>query len=368
MPRRKNSRSIYSYRRNNFVLRNKESEGEDMMQNKNVLILVIVLLSMVIMIGGCSMGAKQSVASNKYPEKPITIIVPFAAGGSMDMVARSLEKTATKHLGQPLVVVNVAGGGGTIGLNELAGAKSDGYTIGVVGMGVILQPLYGQTRYHYPTSLEPLVKIAASPNIVATLSEKPWNSLNELISYAKQRPGEIKAGHSGLGSGPHLTSEMLARKAGITVAQVPFKGEADSMAALLGGHVQFIVVTPSTVKEHVKNGTVKVLGVANKNRLMLPGFETVPTLKEQGIDVAFDFGHGIAAPKGLSVTEKARLTAGLKGIVNDPVFKNNMADIGMTVEYLGPEEFSVKWIEDCEELTKIVKETGIVDLIASQKK
>lgn len=338
-----------------------------MIQNKNVLILVIVLFSMLIITGGCSRGTKQSVAPNQYPAKPITIIVPFAAGGSMDMVARLLEKTAPKHLGQPLAVVNVPGGAGTIGMNELAGSKTDGYTIGVVSIGAILQPLYGQTRYHYPTALDPLVKVTTTPHVVAVLSGK-WQNVSELVSYAKEHPKEIKFGHSGLGSGTHLVGEMFAREADISIVQVPFKGESESLAALLGGHVQFIVVAPSTVKEHMKNGTIKVLGVANEKRLTIPGFEALPTIKEQGVNVVLAAEHGIAAPKGIPAELKAKLTAGFKEMINDPVFKNNMEAIGMEAEYLGPEEYGAKWVEDNEKLTKIVKETGIVDLIVSQKK
>jgi tripartite-type tricarboxylate transporter receptor subunit TctC len=324
---------------------------------------------MAIMMGGCNMGAKESMVSETYPSKPITIIVPFAAGSSLDMLARTLEKSAQKQLGQPLVVVNMPGGGATIGMNELAGAKPDGYTIGVVATSAILQPLIGQTRYHYPTALEPLVNVVSSPVVVATLAEKPWKNLSELVSYAKQHPGEIKFGHGGLGTSTHVTGETFAREAGITIKQVPFRGgESESLAALLGGHVQLIgVYNPAVIKEHVKSGTIRILGVAEENRITIPGFEDVPTFKEQGIDVAFNFWTGIAAPKGMPLAEKARLISGLREMINDPDFKENMEKMGMSVYYLGPEDFGDRWIADNIKLTKIVKETGIAELIASQK-
>ena len=340
-----------------------------MTKNKGVLVLVILLFSMSIMMGGCSMGAKESMVSEKYPAKPITIIVPYAAGGSFDMIARALEKYGQKYLGQSLVVVNMPGGAATIGMNELAGAKPDGYTIGVVGVGAILQPLYGQTRYHYPTALEPLAKIVSSPVLVASLVDKPWGNLSELVSYAKQHPGELKVGHSGLGTAVHITGELFAKEAGINIAQVPFRGDSEALAALLGGHVQLIsVFNPASLKEHVKSGTIKILGVAEENRLTLPGFENIPTFREQGIDIAFNFWTGIAAPKDMPAGEKARLTAGLREMINDPEFKRNMAELGMEVQYLGPDEFSARWIEDNAKLTKTVKETGILELIAAQKK
>jgi len=315
------------------------------------------------------MGAKESMAAEKYPAKPITVIVPSAAGGSVDIIARALEKSAQKHLGQPLVVVNMPGGGATIGMNELAGAKPDGYTIGIVATSAILQPLIGQTRYHYPSALEPLVNVVSSPVVVATLAERPWKNLSELVSYAKQHPGEIKFGHSGLGTSVHVMEETFAREAGITIKQVPFRsGESESLVALLGGHVQLIgVYNPAILKEHVKSGTIRILGVAEENRLTIPGFENVPTFKEQGINVAFSFWSGIAVPKGMPLAEKARLAAGLREMVNDPDFKENMEKLGMSVQYMGPEDFSDRWIADNTKLTKIVKETGIAELIASQK-
>ncbi|CQR72118.1 Bug family tripartite tricarboxylate transporter substrate binding protein [Sporomusa ovata] len=314
------------------------------------------------------MGAKESMVAEKYPEKPITVIVPFVAGSSSDILARALEKSAHKHLGQPLVVVNVPGGGATLGMNELAGAKPDGYTIGIVATSVILQPLYGQTRYHYPSALEPLVNVVSSHVMLATLADKPWKNLNELVSYAKQHPGEIKVGHSGLGTSVHVTEEMFAKEAGITIKQVPFRGESEVLAALLGGHVQLMgAYSPTVLKEHVKSGTIRILGVAEENRLTLPGFENVPTFKEQGINVAFNFWSGIAAPKEMPLAEKARLISGLREMVNDPEFKENMEKLGMSVQYMGPEDFGDRWIEDNKKLSKIVKETGIAELIAAQK-
>ncbi len=338
------------------------------MRSKRIFFAVLsILLCMTLLAGGCGMKANESVVEVKYPTKPINVIVPFAAGGTTDTIARMLEKSALQHFGQPFVVVNKPGGAATIGMNELAGANPDGYTIGVVPVSVMLQPLYGATRYHYPTALEPLAKVASAPAIISTLANQPWHNLGELIEYARKHPGELKFGHSGLGASPHIAGEAFAREAGIDIVQVPFKGDSESLAALLGGHIQLIITTPSSIKEHIKTGAIRLLGVAEEKRLPLAGFENVPTLKEQGINVAFSFWNGIGAPKGLPAAEKARLAAGLKEMINDPGFKKDMADIGMSVDYLGPDEFSEEWIRDNAKLTKIVKETGIAELIAAQK-
>ncbi len=331
------------------------------MENRIILVVLAIFWCMTFVTGSCGVGAP-------YPAKPITVIVPFAAGSSTDTIARMLEKPARRYLGQPFIVVNKPGGAGTIGANALAGADADGYTVGIIATSVMVQPLYGQTRYHYPTALEPLAKVVTAPMVIATLTDQPWKNLDELIAYAKNHPGEIKIGHSGLGTATHITGEAFAREAGIDIVQVPFRGDSESLAALLGGHIQLIVAaTPCPLKEHVSNGTIRLLGVAEEKRLTLPGLENVPTLQEQGIHVAFSFWNGIAAPKGLPAADKARLAAGLKEMINDPGFKKEMAGIGMPVEYRGPDEFSEEWITDNANLTKIVKETGIADLIAAQK-
>lgn len=330
-------------------------------------ISLIALLVLIIPLAGCGVGTKESVAVGKYPVKPITVIVPFAAGGGSDMIARAMEKSSQQILGQPFVIVNKAGGAGMIGMNDVAGASPDGYTIGIVGLSAILQPIYGPTRYHYPTALEPLAQVVSMPILVVIRSDHPWKNLNDLITYAKENPGKIKFGHSGLGTAMHITGEMFAREAGITIMQVPFKGDSEALAALLGDHVQFIVATPSSIQEHVKSGAVRALGLAEEKRLTLPGFETIPTFQEQGINLAFNFWNGVAAPKGLPAAEKAKLTAAIKEMVDNPAFKKDMAEIGMIVKYQGPDEFSDQWISDNAKLTKIVKETGIANLIANQK-
>lgn len=338
------------------------------MAMRRISILMASLLCMSIMLGGCTMATKKHTETpEKYPSKPITLIVPFAAGGGTDIMARALEKTSQQHLGQPLVIINKPGGAGTIGMNEIAGATPDGYTIGGVGLGAILQPLYGETRYHYPTALDPLAKVASLPIVLAVLSEKPWNSLNDLANNAKANPGEIKFGHAGLGTTPHIIGEMFAKEMNINIVQVPFRGDSEALTALLGGHVHFIIAT-TAIKEHAKSGTIKILGVAEERRLSLPGFENVPTFKEQGINITFDFWNGIVAPKGIPAQEKARLADGLKAMINTPEFKKDMEELGMVVEYLGPQEFAERWNADNVRLGQIIKETGIAEKIASQKK
>lgn len=336
-----------------------------MKRKLGILLVCVLVLSMLAV--GCSNTALST--ETKFPTKPITIIVQYVAGGSTDLLARSMEKMAKKYLGTPLIVVNKPGGGGTIAWNELAEVSPDGYTLGMTGNGTILQPLYGPTRYHYPTALEPIAQIAVAPIVAAVRADSPWQSIDDVIAYAKKHPGEIKFGHPGLGGPSQIVGEMFAKEADIQIEQVPFLGTAESIAATLGGHIQLVFASsPSDIRELVRSGKIRPLAISGDKRLTQPEFVDVPTFKEKNLNVVLTPWQGIAAPKGLPEDVKNKLADGFEKIVKDPEFISNLESMGLTVEYLGPKESTDKWIAESNQMTKIVKETGIAELIASQKK
>jgi tripartite-type tricarboxylate transporter receptor subunit TctC len=346
-----------------------ERGGTCKLGKKNLIWVTAYLFLSLLLTGGCSdLPNKATMTKLQYPEKPITVIVPFSVGGGLDLAARSLEKLAPKYLGQPLVVLNKPGGAGAIGWNELSGASPDGYTIGITGMDMLLLPLYGPTKYNYPTALDPLVQIASSSMAMAVQSDQPWQNIDELIEYAKKHPGQLKFGHSGIGSFNHVLGEMFGQAAGITIEQVPFTGGGEMAAALLGGHIQLIFVNPMIVKEHVKNGTIRVLAVTGEQRMIDPIFAQVPTFNEQGLAILLTNWFGVAAPKEMPDEVKNKLAEGLKAIVTDPEFIKNMTNAGLQVAYLGPKESQFKWLSDNEKLTKIINETDVLDKIKAQKK
>ncbi|WP_456060961.1 tripartite tricarboxylate transporter substrate binding protein [Anaerosinus massiliensis] len=324
---------------------------------------------MAFIIGGCNTLATQSSTSApKYPTKPITMIVPFSAGGGLDLVARTLEKMAPKYLGQPLVVVNKPGGSGTIGWNELVTSPADGYTLGISAIDVLIQPLYGATKYHYPTALEPIAQVTTLPLILVVPAEQPWQNVNDLIQYSKQTSKQIKFGNTGIGSTAHILSEQLGKLSGISIEQVPFRGANDSTIALLGNHIQAAFVNPSTVKEHIKNGTLRALATTGTQRITDdPKLSQIPTLKELGFDIEFTNWFGIAAPKDMPPEVRAKLDEALKAIAADPEFKTNIENLGLQLEYLNSNESKDKWISDSEKLSKAIQETGILDQIKAQK-
>nr|WP_092074995.1 tripartite tricarboxylate transporter substrate binding protein [Dendrosporobacter quercicolus]NSL49547.1 tripartite tricarboxylate transporter substrate binding protein [Dendrosporobacter quercicolus DSM 1736] len=330
--------------------------------------LSLMLLCSMGLVAGCGTKEAPATVAEKYPDKPITLIVPFAPGGASDMVARALGKVAYKHMGQNVIVKNVLGAGGILGWNELVESKDDGYTLGVVDNSALLPTLYETSGYYYPSALDPLVQVIELPDIAVVRSDSPWNSLSELVDYAKQHPHTVKFGHSGLGTGNHLVGEMIAQDAGIALDQVPFKGTSESLAALLGGHIQLMFAIAPRMQEHVKSGTVKVIGVAATKRINDPLYSNVPTFQEQGIDVVFTYWMGIGAHKGMPKEIKAKLLVELEKTVNDPEYIENMKKLGMEVNYLGHEEFFQKWLKESRRLTKVVKDSGIAEKIAEQKK
>lgn len=329
--------------------------------------LSVIFLAFILVMGGCTSN-KMTIANVKYPDKPITVIVPFSVGGGLDLTARSLEKLALKYLEQPLVVVNKPGGAGAIGWNELSGSNPDGYNIGITSIDMLLLPSYGPTKYNYLTALEPIAQITSLPMVMAVQTDQPWQTVDDLVQYARNHPGQLKFAHTGIGTFPHLLGEMFGLVTGTAIEQVPFMGSGEVTAALLGGHVQFIIVNPMSVKEHVKNETIRVLAVTSEHRMSDPVFAQVPTFKEQGIDIVLTNWFGVAAPKEMPDHVKNKLAKGFKAIVNDPDFIQNMTNAGLQVEYLGPKESQYKWLSDNEKLNKILKETDVLDKIKQQKK
>ncbi|MCC5466348.1 tripartite tricarboxylate transporter substrate binding protein [Pelosinus baikalensis] len=314
------------------------------------------------------MSNKTTTTNNKFPDKPITIIVGFSVGGGSDLLARAMEKVAPKYLGQSLVVLNKPGGAGANGWNELAGSSPDGYTLAIVTPELLLLPLYGETKYHYPTALEPIAQISTLPYVMIVSADQPWQNVQEVIEYAKQHPGKLKFGHSGIGSMPHIIGETFKKVADIDVEQVPFRSGNETLIALLGGNIDIAIMNTLTPREHIKTGTVKALAVPKQQRLSDPTLAHIPTFKEQGLAIVFDSWYGVAASKDLPPEIAARLAEGFNAMVSDPELKNNMDALGVELKYLGPKEFQNKWLEDNVKLTNIIQETGILNLIKEQKK
>lgn len=332
------------------------------MKIKLPLLLTLVFLLAATAVGGCgTLAATPKTEAADYPSREIKLIVPFGAGGGSDLHARALQKVAAKYLDQPLVVINKPGGGGNIGLNEIAKSEPNGYTIGLSVPEVIFYSVYGTTKYHYLTALDPLAQIVSSPFYLVVNAESPWNSVEDLIQYGKIAP--IKFAHAGIGSASHVVGEAFSKTTNTKSLQVPFRSGSEKATMLLGKHVDASFIDSGAVKEYVKNGKLKILAATGSKRSETPIFAEVPTLKELGIDVEYTDWYGIAAPKPLPPQIKAKLADALKKMILDPEFKAIIGNLGTQLDYLSPEESQEKWIQDAKRLKKIVAETGIAEQI-----
>lgn len=327
-------------------------------------LLFVILIS--IMIGGCANAQGETVITpkvEKFPNKPITIIVPFGVGGALDLVARLIETESIKHINQPMIIVNRPGASGSIGWNELVDANPDGYTIGISSSEIFLNPLYSVTKYNYPTALDPIAQIAIAPLLMVVRADQPWQNVSDLTNYAIQNPEKLKFSHSGIGTQNHILGEAFSKMSNIKMKQVPFQSASKAMAALLGGHVQIAIVNPASANEYLKSGMIKVLAVASEERMSDPLYANVPTFKEQGLNLVFTGRFGIAAPKDIPTEVKNQLAENLKAIITTPEFKKNIESMGLQYKYLGVEDSKNKWLLDNKILTEAVYETGIIDLI-----
>lgn len=329
------------------------------MKNKFLYLAGIALFLSMVYFNGCGFSAVKTDAA--FPSKRIEIIVPFGPGGGSDAHARALQKVAAKYLNQPLVAINKPGGGGNVGYSELVTAAPDGYTWGVASPEIIFHSVYGQSKYHFLTALDPIAQICTASLVLVVNADSPWHSVDDVIQYARSHNEPLRFAHSGIGSASHVLGEVFGKKYGVKTTQVPFKGGSEKNAMLLGNHVDLMFHSSTAVLEFVKSGKMRVLALASSKRLQNPVLADVPTFKELGKDIELNNWYGIATPKPLDDKVKAVLSEKLKAMILDPEFKTILEQLGTELDYLSPTEFQEKWIQEADNFKKMVTETGIIE-------
>ena len=295
-----------------------------------------------------------------YPAKPVTIIVPFTAGQSGDVLARVLGEHLGKLWGQPLVVDNRGGAGGTVGSRAAAAAPADGYTLllGSSGPLAAAPNLYSNAGYN-PRELTPIMNVAGVAQALVVRAESKFQTLQELVAAAKAAPGTLSYGSGGVGSFQHLTFEMLKQRTGAEIAHIPYKGSAPAYNDLFGGQIDAMFDSLPAVLPHAKGGKARVLAVSTAQRV--PQLPDVPTVAERGV-AGFDaLGWlGIVAPKGVDPAIRERLNADLKTVLADEAVKTRLTNLGMIILATSTADFG-RFIDS--ELTKwgqVIKTGGIV--------
>ena len=275
-----------------------------------------------------------------YPAKPITLIVPWPAGGSTDRHMRLLAEIASKHLGQNIIVENKPGAGGTLGPGTMAlTAKPDGYTIAQFPMGMLRVPHMQKTAWNPLTDFSYIIGVSGYTFGFTVRADSPYKSFNEYIEAARKAPGKVDYGSTGIGTSPHLLMEELAENAKVQLTHVPFKGNADLQQALLGGHVSAQSDATGWDK-FVDGGQMRLLLTFGEQRTKR--WPNVPTAKELGYNVVSSSPYGIVGPKGMDPAVMKTLHDAFKKAMDDPRHQELMEQLNQQVWYRSGEDYR-KW-------------------------
>lgn len=270
-----------------------------------------------------------------YPDRPITFICPWPAGGTADQTMRAMCAVAAKQLGQTIVVENRTGASGMLGLKYMASAKPDGYTIGQVPISVTRFAQLGMVQIDPLKDLSYIARSSGQTFGIAVQASSPYKTLKDLVAAAKAKPGLLTYASAGIGGATHVGMEEFALAAGIEFNHIPFKGGSDALQALMGGHVDALADSSSWA-QHVLSGKLRLLATWGETRTN--DFKDVPTLKELGYNVVVDAPNGIGAPKGLEPAAAARLREAFKAAAASPEFKAACAKLDAPLMYLdGPD-------------------------------
>ena len=296
-------------------------------------------------------------AAQDYPVKPITLIVPWTAGGSTDITMRAIAEAASKHLGQPIIVDNKAGGGGTVGPATMAAsAKPDGYTLSQIPITVFRLPLMQKTTWDATKDFSYIIHLTGYTFGVTAKAEGPFKTWQDVVDFAKQNPGKVTYGTPGAGTSLHVGMEQIAAKAGIKLTHVPFKGNAETNAAVLGGHTM-LQADSSGWRPLVEAGKLRLLNVWTAERSKI--FPDVPTLKDLGYGFVFDSPFGIAGPKGMDPKIVAKLHDAFKKALDDPAIQETLAKYDMVVNYKNTDDYKKFVLESIEGEREVIARLGL---------
>ena len=299
--------------------------------------------------------AAASTLPAAYPDRPVKLIVPWAAGGDTDNIFRPFGQPFQKALGATVVIANVSGASGTVGAREAKGSPPDGYTLYAVHDYIHSTYYTGVSDVAY-TDFEPVCLISSTPSVLTASPKTKWSSWRELLGDAKARPGQITVGAT-LGSTSHFFPALIEKAAGIKFKYVSYEGLAPRMNAILGGHID-LTDSNLTQKGKVDAGQLKFLGIATEKRS--PEMPGVPTLKELGVNVVFSVERGIMAPKGTPADVLAKLEGACAQAVNDPAFADSMKKQGTDVRYLDRKGYA-EYLQKLDALNKdLARDLGLL--------
>ncbi len=303
-----------------------------------IMALMVLLAMSAFAAGEGEEGGSGEAPASDFPEKDITLIVPWSAGGGTDTIARALAKSAPEYLGVNVNVVNRTGGTGSVGMQAAANARPDGYTVGLITFNLSTYRLQGLSDLSY-RDFQLLQLLNQSPGALSVRADSEFETLGDVIEFAKANPGEVTVGHAGAGSAWHLSAAALATEYDLTFNYVPFDGAAPTRSALLGGHIDVATSGIDEMLQLYEAGEVRILAVNNVERH--PRFPDVPTVEEAGYpidDPVLDW-RGLGIPKGVPEDRMEILEEGFKAMFDDQEFQDFCEEVGLVLVYRDAEGF-----------------------------
>jgi tripartite-type tricarboxylate transporter receptor subunit TctC len=306
---------------------------------------------------GCGLAAAQ------YPDRTVTMVVPFPPGGVADTVARPVAEALGKELKQTVVIENKAGAGGALGMGQVARAAPDGYTVLMALSSISVLPeadkLFGRKPVFTLNQFKPIARFTADPTVFVVRADAPWKTLAEFLADAKRRPGALNYGSSGNYGTMHVPMEMLKADAGFRMVHIPFTGAGPAVVALLGGQVDAIASGPASVAQHIRSGRLRALAHWGERPLL--ALPEVPSLTSLGHRVKFAQWSGLFVPAGTPDDVVAKLRAAARKVADDPQVQQTIRNAGSPIEYLDAPEFQSYWDQDAAVMADVVQRIGKVE-------
>ena len=309
-----------------------------------------------------SLGGVTHTNAQTYPSKPITIVVPFAAGGPSDALARILGDRMKTSLGQSFVIENVTGAGGSIGVGRAVRAPADGYTIsfGHLGTHVANQAIY-PLQYDMLTDLDPVVLLPSNPMVIVSRNSLPAKSLQELLAWLKANPDKASDGTAGAGSGAHIAGVYMQNLTGLRLQFVPYRGTAPALTDLVAGQIDIIVDQASNSMQQIRTGNIRAYAITDRKRLSAA--PDIPTVDEAGLPGFYmTLWNGLWVPKGTPKEVVSRLNAAVVDALADPAVKSRLVDLGLEIperDQLTPEALAAWHKAEAAKWWPIIKAANI---------
>lgn len=323
------------------------------MFKKSVAIVVILCVALLV-VAGCG---SQKTEAPKFPTKPVTFVVPFAAGGGTDAVARALGKAAEPILGQPITVVNKVGANGATGMTDALNSAPDGYNVAVIAVETVMNPIIGSVKWN-PSDFKAVILVNSDASAVTVRADSPYKTFEDFIKAAKENPGQIRVGANAPGAIWHLAALGLQDRADVKFNLIPFPGGAGpAITDLLGGHIDAVTVSAAEVSQHVKAGKLRMLAVMSKDRLA--GFPDIPTAKEKGFDIDIKTWRGLAVPGKTPDAVVKTLHDSFKKAMDDPKFKEFMEKGNFGITYMSNEDLQKYMEEQTKIFTPLLQQAGL---------